>query len=115
MPDGITKDLVYEFKTVKTPFLVRYNLPVAVAQADLYGYFFERSKKRVQIYVVETGKTLTLEADVDRENAIKTLLKFHSIDSGAPPIPPKEWKCKDCEFVNMCKLRRFRAYKAKKK
>jgi CRISPR/Cas system-associated exonuclease Cas4 (RecB family) len=115
MPDGITKDFVYEFKTVKTPFLVQYNRPVAVAQADLYGYFFERPKKRVQIYVIETGKTITLEVNVDRDNAIKTLLKFRSIDGGALPIPPKEWKCKDCEFINTCELRGSSARKAKRK
>jgi CRISPR/Cas system-associated exonuclease Cas4 (RecB family) len=115
MPDGITKDFVYEFKTVKTPFLAKYNLPVAVAQADLYGYFFERPKKRVQIYIVETGKTITREVNVDRENAIRTLSKFQSIDSGASPIPPKKWKCKDCEFINTCELRKSRAQKAKRK
>ena len=104
MPDGITESFVYEFKKVRNRFLLRFVKPVAFAQADLYAYFFKRPKKRVQIYVEEEDVVETFEEEANIENAIETLQKFKDVDEGHTPIPPKEWKCRKCEFREECKL-----------
>ncbi len=105
VPDGITDTFVYEFKTTKNRYLASYFVkPVAFAQADLYGYFWRRNRKRVQIRIVDGNITKTWEEEVDETNAIKTLEKFRSIDEGAKPIPPKKWKCKSCKFRDVCDI-----------
>lgn len=105
VPDGITKEFVYEFKATKSRFLMNFLKPVAFTQADLYGYFFRRSKKRVQIYISKEGKVETWEAPVDVERAKDVLTKFKEVDIGFIPPPPKDWKCKSCEFAKSCILR----------
>jgi CRISPR/Cas system-associated exonuclease Cas4 (RecB family) len=103
-PDGITKDVVYEFKTTGSEFLSFFIKPVALTQADLYGYFFNRKRKRVQIYMLKEDKIKTWDQLVDKENAINTLTYFEKVDEGMLPKPPKKWKCKNCEFNNICPL-----------
>lgn len=105
VPDGLTSDFVYEFKTTRNPFLMDFLRPVAHAQADLYGYFFKRSKKRVQIYVVEKDSTKTWDVGVDVKRAEEVLDKFKSLERGSIPPLPKPWKCKNCEFAEKCELR----------
>jgi CRISPR/Cas system-associated exonuclease Cas4 (RecB family) len=104
VPDGITKDFVYEFKTTSSRFLYNYIKPVALAQADLYGYFFRRQRKRVQIHIVEEKQTETFESNVDVNNALHVLDSFRKVDEGQEPKPPKEWKCRSCEFKDACPL-----------
>ena len=105
VPDGIKSEFVYEYKTTRTAFLVRYVRPVAFAQADLYGYFFRRPKKRVQIYIVDKRKVITWETEVDKRAAEELLLKFKVLDEGQEPLLPKKWKCKYCEYKNNCKVK----------
>ena len=102
-PDGITDTFVYEFKSTKNRFLMNFIKPVALTQADLYGYFFKRDKKRVQIHVIEGNVTETWEEKVDKSRAIETLRRFKKIDEGEKPLPPREWKCRLCEFKETCK------------
>ena len=102
VPDGITDRLVYEFKTTRSKFLEFYLKPVALAQADLYGYFFGRDLKRVQIYVVEENRVDTWEEEIDKNNALETLERFKLLDDTGKAVPPKEWKCKRCEFNKLC-------------
>src|SRR5262249_61039205 len=64
VPDGMTQDFVYEFKTTRSQFLLGYVKPAAMAQADLYGYFFRRPNKRVQILVMEEARTATFQEPV---------------------------------------------------
>jgi len=104
VPDGITKDFVYEFKTPSSRFLYNYIKPVASAQADLYGYFFRRQRKRVQIHIVEEKQTETFESNVDVDNALYVLDSFRKVAEGQEPKPPKEWKCRNCEFKDACPL-----------
>ncbi|MEM3583543.1 MAG: hypothetical protein QXQ95_07105 [Thermofilum sp.] len=104
VPDGITEDFVYEFKTTSSRFLYNYIKPVALAQADLYGYFFKRRRKRVQIHIVEEKQTETSESNVDVDNALRVLDSFRKVDEGQEPKPPKEWKCRSCEFKDTCPL-----------
>lgn len=47
VPDGMTDELVYEFKTTQNRFTFSFQKWVADTQADLYGYFFERPFKRL--------------------------------------------------------------------
>ncbi|HET8581267.1 MAG TPA: hypothetical protein VFL98_02260 [Candidatus Paceibacterota bacterium] len=105
VPDGITDDSVYEYKTTKSDFLAGFVKPVAFAQADLYGHFFRRSKKRVQIQVIETSKTQTWEEPID-ETRVGTLVHdFAQVDAGKLfPHPPKSWKCARCEICGFGKL-----------
>lgn len=105
VPDGITKEFVYEFKTARNRYLMNFVKPVALTQADLYGCFFRRDKKRVQIYVVEEATTETWEDEVDKAKAEEVLNKFKSVDGGINPIPPKKWKCKSCEFQEACEIK----------
>lgn len=63
-PDGITDRFVYEFKTTKDIFNLK---PVAFAQADIYGYFFRRNQKRVQMYLLDKAIRQTWETDVDKD------------------------------------------------
>jgi len=105
VPDGITSEFVYEFKSTRARFLMHYLKPVALTQADLYGYFFRRGKKRVQIYIVEEDVTETWDADVDVNRAEDVLAKFKKMEGGLLPLPPKAWKCKSCEFAGVCTIR----------
>lgn len=105
VPDGITSEFVYEFKSTRNKFLMNFLKPVAFTQADLYGYFFRRNKKRVQIYIIEEGKTETWDAAVDANRAESVLVKFKEMEMGFIPLPPKAWKCKSCEFAKSCTLR----------
>jgi CRISPR/Cas system-associated exonuclease Cas4 (RecB family) len=102
VPDGITEDFVYEFKTTQSRFLLQYVKPVAFTQADLYGYFFRRRGKRVQIHVVEEGRTETWEAPVDEANAVGVLRAFKLAGEGKPPPPAERWKCRRCRYRERC-------------
>jgi len=103
VPDGITDRFVYEFKTARNGFLQRFQKPVALVQADLYGLFFRRGIKRVQIYVLDDQETKTWEEAVDKESAEKLLKDFAHATNGWEPPSPKPWKCKRCKFMPTCK------------
>jgi hypothetical protein len=104
VPDGLTEDFAYEYKTTRTRYLLSFMKPPAFAQADLYGYFFRRPKKRVQILVVEENVTETIEEAVDVIRAEKTLSAFARVDAGQPAILPIAWKCKKCDFRATCPI-----------
>jgi CRISPR/Cas system-associated exonuclease Cas4 (RecB family) len=104
VPDGIGKDLVYEYKTTRTRSLIPFMKPVAMAQADLYGHFFRRPKKRVQVLVVDENITQTYEEMVSASHAEDTLAAFARVDAGQPARPPKPWKCRKCEFRATCPI-----------
>jgi len=106
MPDGITDSFVYEFKTTRNKFLMYYIRRVALAQADLYGYFFGRDTKRVQIHIVEEGVTKTWEEGINVNYALETLEKFKALDEGSDALPPKKCKYKICEFKERCGLKK---------
>lgn len=104
VPDGITDRFVYEFKTTRNRFLMGFTKPVALTQADLYGYFFRRDEKRVQIHIVEEGMTETWEGRVDTARAEQVLENLSRVDAGWIPPLPKAWKCKSCEFRPACQI-----------
>lgn len=101
-PDGITDDFVYEFKTTTTSFMLHYIRPVAKTQADLYGYFFNRKNKRIQIHILEENKIETIYEEVDIERAIKTLKFFKKTEENKRAVKPIKWKCNKCEFLSIC-------------
>ena len=103
IPDGITDEFVYEFKTTGSNFLFRYTKPVALTQADLYGYFFKRDSKSVQIYIVQQDYVWNFNSRVDASRAEETLDKFKQADAHLSSARfPAEWKCSSCEFREMC-------------
>jgi len=104
VPDGITNNFVYEFKTTRKKYFIRFVGPVARTQADLYGFFFKRRKKRVQIYCIEEKYIDTIENDVDTNRVLEVLANFKKVDFGWPPQPPKSWKCTSCKFKEICSL-----------
>ena len=105
VPDGMGKDFVYEFKTAGSDYLAAYSRPVAAAQADLYGLFFEKQKKVVEFYVRKTGKLDSAQGLVVPSNALELLEAFRLVDRGeASPAPPAPWKCSNCEFRPICPL-----------
>lgn len=102
VPDGITNDFVYEFKTTRNNFTLINLRYVALAQADLYGHFFRRKKKRVQLFVTETNTTDTTETETNHESAEDYLRRFMDADHGGLLKPPKEFKCPKCQVREMC-------------
>ena len=104
VPDGLTKQFVYEYKTTKNRFLFGFLKPVAFAQAELYGYFFQRPKKRVQIKILDEDRIETFEELVDVGGAEETLTAFARVEGGHPADPPKHWKCRNCEFKLTCPI-----------
>jgi CRISPR/Cas system-associated exonuclease Cas4 (RecB family) len=78
--------------------------PVAHNQADLYGLFFNRDEKRVQVYVTEKRETCTWQQKVGRNRAKALLEKFRRVDRGELPLAPRQWKCKGCQFRSGCPL-----------
>jgi len=105
VPDGITDRFVYEYKTT-TRRNLEWIKPVAMAQADIYGYFFRRGEKRVQIMTREDGKIYTWHEETSQGNALDTLRKFKEVEKGERrATPPAEWKCRNCEFKEGCVIR----------
>ncbi|KXB01490.1 hypothetical protein AKJ44_02480 [candidate division MSBL1 archaeon SCGC-AAA261F17] len=104
VPEGITDEFVYEFKTTRKESYLKTARPPAIAQADLYGHFFKRKKKRVQFMIRETEEILTWKEKVDRKNALNTLKNFEEVERGLKePFPPADWKCRVCKYRNKCK------------
>ncbi len=78
--------------------------PIALAQADLYCFFFRRPEKRVQLLWVGAGKILTIHEPLNRYRALETLNRAWEVYRGARPKPPKPWKCKRCKYSKICKI-----------
>ncbi|MEM0203674.1 MAG: hypothetical protein QXO16_07490 [Archaeoglobaceae archaeon] len=106
-PDGITDEFVYEFKSTRNRFLMREIRPIAFTQANLYGYFFRRAKKRVQIYVREEERVETWENEVNVGGAQKVLKRFKEIKRVERLRPkPNVWKCRACKYKEFCRITR---------
>jgi len=104
-PDGLARDTVLERKTAANDYFAKtVARPVGRTQADLYGFFFGRSRKIVEIKVSEGGSGLNLDEEVDSTRAVETLRKFRAVDDGGTPIPPKAEKCRRCEFKDSCSI-----------
>jgi CRISPR/Cas system-associated exonuclease Cas4 (RecB family) len=103
--DGLTPEFVYEFKTTGSRYLLKHVLPSAMAQADLYAFFFQRPRKRVQVLVRDERQTETVDGPADPANAEATLRLFKAVDEGLLPDPPRDaWKCRKCEFKLTCQI-----------
>jgi len=103
VPDGISDEFVYEFKTTGSEFLLGHIERSALAQGDLYGFFFKRQNKRVQVYVVDKKETFTWHEEVNEADAIGLLRAFKQLDETRKFLLPEKWKCKHCEFRETCK------------
>ncbi len=102
VPDGLGEDFAYEFKASRVAY---YALPIAKAQATLYAYFYHKPRIRVQILDRKTGKVKTYEELADTEAAEVLLERAEKLLKGEmQPIPPKEWKCRNCEFTGECPI-----------
>jgi len=104
IPDGITNDFVYEFKSGSKARFRPERTTEAVVQGDLYGYFFRKRMKRVQVYTSDDRRRESKNSLVDEENAIKYLKNFARVDGGEMPRLPSPGKCRSCDFVASCPL-----------
>jgi len=101
-PDGLTEDIVYEFKTTKNMRTYGEIFKAAEAQADIYGYFFRRKRKKIQTYILSENKLLTINENINKGHAEETLASFLKIDKCREFLKPEKWKCKICELRNKC-------------
>lgn len=105
VPDGLSSEFVYEFKTTGSEFLLAYLEPCALVQGDLYGYFFRRSFKRVQIYVIEEQNMYTWHEPTNSSKAVELLDAFKELYLQGKASPPESWKCRNCEFRKRCAMK----------
>lgn len=105
-PDGVTDELVYEFKTTGWHKYMAFTQPVAQAQGELYAFFLRRPQVRIQIHVSEDGNTLTKQHPANSDAAIALLRAFDTAARGGPARPPIWWKCTSCEsrFKEKCPI-----------
>ncbi len=98
-PDGVTSRLVYEFKTTgfSQDAALSFVKPIASTQADLYGYFFQRKFKLVEIFFEKESAVESWQELVKKSNAEIVLKKFLETDRGRLPKPPKRFKCSACD------------------
>ena len=105
IPDGLTRDTVLERKNASNEYFAKtVARPVARTQADLYGYFYGRPRKLVEIEITEGAPALHLDEDVDEARALETLAKFRAVDVSGKAIRPKPEKCRHCEFNDSCPI-----------
>jgi len=104
VPDGITKDFVYEFKYTGKSRYMKQTLITATCQADVYGVYFQRPKRRVQIFCEEEDKVHTYIDPINKKKVINLLEKWIDLKNGKLPIKPLFWKCNICEFKDDCVL-----------
>jgi len=109
IPDGITNDFVYEFKSGSKARWRGERMKEAAVQADLYGYFYGKRLKRIQVYTSDDRRRESKNSSVDEENAIRYLKNFARVDSGEMPKLPAPNKCRSCDFVASCPLKGARA------
>ena len=104
IPDGLTADFAFEHKESRTRYLSEFKKPVAIAQAELYAFFFRRPKKRIHLYIRQTNEHEIIEERMNVENAKNLLRTFRKLERGeTEPRPPSErWKCKRCEVQDVC-------------
>ena len=80
IPDGITNDFVYEFKSGAKARFRPERTKEAVVQGDLYGYFFKKRMKRVGVYTDDDRRIASHNSPVDEGNAIIYLRNFARVD-----------------------------------
>lgn len=105
VPDGLEEQYVYEYKTTSNQHLYNFIKPIALAQADLYGFFFKRLKKRVQITILSNGETRTIDEFIDKTRATELLENFKQVSEGFLPMAPKHWKCNKCKYIAVCPIK----------
>jgi hypothetical protein len=109
IPDGITNEFCYEFKSTKKKDYIPNVKKVAAAQAHLYSYFFKRPKVRIQIYAMDVYKKFTFDEKADYKFAEEILEKFDKLISGSLKIENVPfWKCYNCEYKDKCEISKIK-------
>jgi len=104
IPDGITNNFVYEFKSGSKGRFRPERTTEATVQGDLYGYFFRKKMKRIHVYTSDDRRIASHNSPVDEANAVKYLKNFARVDSGEMPKLPSPGKCRSCDFKDSCPL-----------
>ncbi|MHB1043009.1 MAG: hypothetical protein ACYC0Q_09250 [Eubacteriales bacterium] len=104
IPDGLADEFVYVFMPVENYHTLQYVKPVAMAEAWLYAFFFNRPRVRVQIRVRQVNKIETFVQMSNNDKAIKLLTTMKELLEGkVAPLPPDvNWKCKNCALRQRC-------------
>lgn len=105
VPDGISDDTVYEFKTCSSKYLYNFSKWPAIAQANIYGLFYGLSKKEIEFKIFSEDKPIFVKERVKKRDAKDTLQNFALICSGHMPQAPKAWKCKKCKHTAYCSVK----------
>jgi len=105
-PDGIRGDFVYEYKSTKNHNSFGFAKLKSDIQADLYGFFFQRKRKRVQIRIEDKKRVETFDGEVNVENALNTLQRFYDLDHKKRGIvhPRSAGSCKFCSYKEKCEI-----------
>ena len=70
----------------------------------MYGHYFKRLKKKIQIYCKEENKVYDYFEEVEDNDIMELLEKWIRMINGELPIKPELWKCNICEFKDNCVL-----------
>jgi CRISPR/Cas system-associated exonuclease Cas4 (RecB family) len=108
VPDGITDEYIYEFKTIKSKNYISFSKPIANAQAEIYALQWNRPKKRIQYYIMQDETFQTTESQTDRAIAEKLFCLFRELHQNPKPVIPLPvaFKCKSCSFAEFCEGRK---------
>jgi CRISPR/Cas system-associated exonuclease Cas4 (RecB family) len=104
VPDGITDDFVYEFKSGSKGRFRPERTTEATVQGDLYGYFFRKKMKRVHVYTLDDRRMASHNSPIDEGTVIRYLKNFARVDAGEMPRLPSPGKCRSCDFKDSCPL-----------
>ena len=104
VPDGVGGDFVYEFKSTKLRRL-KYLLPVARAQANIYTWLFNKRRWVVEIFSCADLKLYRQEGEADYAEVEKTLRGFKAVEESGEATPPMCWKCRTCEYRDRCEVK----------
>jgi hypothetical protein len=101
-PDGISDNFVYEFKSTRTDFLRSFYKPVAIEQANIYAYIFNKESIRVQLFSMENNNTKTIVQDYNPHSLEILISNYIKMSGGWIPPMPKTWKCNKCDYKPRC-------------
>ncbi|MCL4258225.1 MAG: hypothetical protein KJZ53_06835 [Anaerolineales bacterium] len=104
-PDGLADEFAYEFKMVGNDFWMKFEKPVAITQANLYAYFFDKPQIRVQLRNRQTSQTTTIQQAMDKTKATNDLKKaMDLLNAKLAPVAPHKQKCPKCDYLSKCPI-----------
>ncbi len=101
IPDAVEKEFVYEFKYSKHA-RSNYTFENAMAQANLYGALFVRTKLKIHL-VGPNAYERVVDGDVRRNDAEALIERAWRLMCGSEEFHrPEPWKCSPCRYRHVC-------------